>query len=84
MIAFKVFLKFGVWFPLYLCFRNILNYYKLIMFQVTPNGWAHMIGIFVILMVPPSPEEFSWFYTLKLSKGDLGFYYFAKQMTKEV
>ena len=35
-------------------------------------------------MDPPSSEEFSWFYTLKSNKGDLGFYYFAKQVTKDV
>ena len=35
-------------------------------------------------MEPPSPEEFYWFYTLKPSKGNLGFYYFTKQVTKEV
>ena len=26
-------------------------------------------------MVPPIPKEFSWFYTLKSNKGDLGFFY---------
>ena len=29
-------------------------------------------------------EEFSWFYTLKSSKGNLGFYYFAKRVAKGV
>ena len=47
-----------------------------------------MIGLFVLLverkMDHHSLEEFSWFYTLKSSKGDLGFYYFAKQATKDV
>ena len=84
----KVFLKFGVWFPLHPCFRNTLNYYNLIVFQVTPNGWAHMIGLFVLFverkMNPPTPAEFSWFYTLKSSKGNLGFYYVAKRVSKEI
>ena len=31
-----------------------------------------------------TPEEFSWFYTLKANKGDLGFYYFTKQTDKEL
>ena len=35
-------------------------------------------------MYPHTPEEFAWFYTLKSSKGDLGFYYFSKRATKEV
>ena len=29
-------------------------------------------------MSPPTPKEFSWFYTLKANKGDQWFYYFAK------
>ena len=32
----------------------------------------------------PTPEEFSWFYTLKANKGDLGFFYFAKRAAKGV
>ena len=47
-----------------------------------------MIGLFSLFveqkMDPPIYEEFSWFYTLKSSKGDLGFYYFSKKVTKEV
>ena len=86
--ASKVFLKFGVRFPFHPCLRNILNFYNVTVFQVTPNGWAHMIRLFGLFvkrkMDPPTPEEFSWFYTLKSSKGDLGFYYFAKQAIKEV
>ena len=35
-------------------------------------------------MNPPSPKEFSWFYTLKSSKGNLGFYYFGKRATRNV
>ena len=53
-----------------------------------PNGWAHMIELFVLLverkMAPPTPEEFSWFCTLKANKGNLGFYYFAKRAAKGV
>ena len=33
-------------------------------------------------MSPRTPEEFSWFYTLKGNKGDQGFYYFAKRAVK--
>ena len=35
-------------------------------------------------MAPPTPEEFSWLYTLKSNKGYLGFFYFAKQAVKKV
>ena len=33
-------------------------------------------------MFPSTPKEFSWFYTLKANKGDMGFYYFAKWVVK--
>ena len=86
--ASKMFLKFGVHFPLHQFFRDILRFYRLTVFQVTPNGWAHMIGLFVLFvdrkMAPLTLEEFSWFYTLKSNKGDLGFYYFAKRAVKGV
>ena len=78
----ETFLKFGVWFPLHPYFRRILNHYNLTVFQVTPNGWAQMIGLFFLFveqkMDPPTPEEFSWFYALKSCQSDLGFYYFSK------
>ena len=48
MMASEIFLKFEVHFPLHQCFRDILNFYGLTVFQVTPNGWAHMIGLFVL------------------------------------
>ena len=35
-------------------------------------------------MDPLTPAEFSWFYTLNSSKGDLGFYYFSKRASKEI
>ena len=86
--ASEVLLIFGVRFPLHPCFRNILNYCNLTMFQVTPNGWAHMIGLFVLFVEwkidPYTLAEFSWFYTLKSSKGDIRFYDFSKRAFKEV
>ena len=33
-------------------------------------------------MGPLTPEEFSWFYTLKADKGQQGFYYFTKRASK--
>ena len=42
--------KCGVRFLLNLFFREILNYYSLTVFQVTPNGWAHMIGLHGLFM----------------------------------
>ena len=69
-------------------FRDILHFYGLTVFQVTPNEWAHMIGLFVLFverkMSPPTPEEFSWFCSLKSKKGELGFYYFVKRAIKGV
>ena len=82
----KSLLKFGVRFLLNRFFRDVLRYYFLIMFQVTPNKWAHMIMLFGLFMErnmgPPTPKEFSWFYTLKANKSDQGFYYFAKRAAK--
>ena len=47
-----------------------------------------MIGLFILFverkMDPSTPEEFSWFYTLKPSQGDLGFYYFPKHVSKDI
>ena len=84
----EVFLKLRVWFPLHPCFKNILNFYGLTVFQVMPNGWAHMIALFLLFveqkMDPPSPKEFSRFYTFMSNKVNLGFYYFTKRATKEV
>ena len=86
--ASKTFLKFGLRFPLHRFFRDILRFYRLTVFQVTPNGWAHMIGLFILFveqkMAPPAPEEFSWLYILKSDKGDLWFFYFAKRAVKRV
>ena len=82
------FLKFGVRFLLNRLFRDILRYYGLTMFQVTPNGWEHIIELFGLFierdMGPPTTEEFFWFYTLKANKGNQGFYYFAKRAAKKL
>ena len=47
-----------------------------------------MIRLFVLFverkMNPSTPEEFSWFYTLKSCQGDLGFYYFSKRASKDI
>ena len=84
----ETFLKFGVRFPLHLYFRSILNYYNLTVFQVTPNRWANMRGLFVLFveqkMEPPTPKEFSWFCTLKSCQSYLGFYYFSKQASNDI
>ena len=60
MTVLETFLKFGVRFPLHPYFRSILNYYNLFVFQVTPNGWAHMIVLFALFverkMDPSAPE----------------------------
>ena len=35
-------------------------------------------------MDPPTPEEFSWVYTLKSCQSNLGFYYFSKRASKDI
>ena len=42
----ELYLKFGVRFPLHPFFVKVLQYFGLTVFQITPNGWAHMIGLF--------------------------------------
>ena len=88
VMVLETFLKFGVRFPLHPYFVRILNHYNLIVFQITPNGWAQMIRLFVLFverkMDPPTSEKFSWFYTLKSCQGDLGFYYFSKRASKDI
>ena len=46
----ETFLKFDVRFPLHPYFVRILNHYNLIVFQLSPNGWAQMIGLFVLFI----------------------------------
>ena len=78
--------KFRVQFPLHPFFVEVLEYYGLTVFQITPNGWAHMIELFGLFvehrMGPPIAAEFAWFYSVKGNKNDEGFYYIAKRLVK--
>ena len=82
----KHYLQFRVRFPLNPFFVEVLQYFGLIVFPITPNGWAYMIGLFGLFveqgMGPPTTEEFSWFYSVKSNKNNEGFYYFSKRPTK--
>ena len=84
----EAYLKFGVRFPLHFFFMEVLKHFGLTVFQVTPNGWAHMIGLFGLFVErgigPPTTTEFTWFYSIKSNKNDEGFYYFAKRVTKRL
>ena len=77
------YLQFRVRFHLNPFFVEVLKYFGLTVFQITPNGWAHMIGLFGLFaehkMGPPTTEEFAWLYSVKSNKNDEGFYYFAKR-----
>ena len=57
------YLQFGVRFPLNPFFVKVLRYFSLIVFQITPNGWAHVIRIFGLFveqgMGLPTTEEFA-------------------------
>ena len=63
VIVSESYLKFGVKFPLHSFFIEILQHFGLIVFQVTPNGWAHMIRLFGLFvecgMGPPTALVFS-------------------------
>ena len=82
----EAYLKFRVRFPLYPFFVEVIKHFGLTMFQVTPNGWAHMIRLFGLFaergMASSTAVEFTWFYSIKANKNDEGFYYFAKRPTK--
>ena len=75
MMLSERYLQFGLRFPLNPFFIEVLRYFGLTVFQITPNGWARMMGL-------PTAEEFTWFYLVKSNKNDEGFYYFAKRLTK--
>ena len=70
----ETYLKFEVRFPLHPFFVEVLKYFGLTVFQVTPNGWAHMIGLFGLFVEhrigPPTTAEFTWFYSVKSNKND--------------
>ena len=59
------YLQFGVRFPLNSLFIEVLQYFSLTIFQITPNGWAHIIWLFGLFaeqgLGPPTAEEFTWF-----------------------
>ena len=80
------YLRFRVRFPLNPFFVEVLKYFGLTVFQITPNRWVHMIGLFGLFaehgMGPPTIEEFVWFYSVMSNKNDGGFYYFVKRPVK--
>ena len=82
----KAYLRFLVRSPLHHFFVEVLKHFGLTVCQVTPNGWAHMIGLFGLFvehgMGPLTATEFTWFYSIKANKNDEWFYYFAKRPTK--
>ena len=86
VIVSETYLKFGVRFPLHPFFVEVLEYFGLTVFQITPNGWAQMIGLFGLFaehgMGSPIATEFAWFYSVKDNKNDEGFYYFANRTSK--
>ena len=47
----ELYLKFGVRFLLHPFFVEVFKYFGLTVFQITPNGWAHMIGPFGLFTV---------------------------------
>ena len=83
----ETFFKFGVRFLLRQVFKDILRFYRLMVFPMMPNGWAHMIGLYILFMerkmVPPTPEEFTWFYTLKANKAIRGFIISSNGLLRE-
>ena len=73
-------------FSLHPFFVKVLQYFGLTVFEITPNGWAHMIRLFGLFVKHgtglPTAVELTWFYSVKGNKNDEGFYYFAKRLAK--
>ena len=82
----ETYLKFKVRFLVHPFFVDVLMYFELTVFQVSPNGWADMIKFFGLFverrMAPATVAEFAWFYSVNSNKNDEGFYYFAKKPLK--
>ena len=72
----KRYLQFRVRFSLNSFFIEVLKYFGLTVFQIMPNRWAHIIGLFGLFtehgMGLPTAVEFAWFYSVKNNKNDEG------------
>ncbi|PON76681.1 hypothetical protein PanWU01x14_033670, partial [Parasponia andersonii] len=82
-LLFKAVLKCGVHLPLHPYIKSIIDYYGVVPFQLTPNTYRYMVGLYILyhklgLETTPSPEEFAWFYQVKSNPSDLGFFYASK------
>ncbi|PON72087.1 hypothetical protein PanWU01x14_069290, partial [Parasponia andersonii] len=78
----EVVLKCGVHLPLHPYIKSIIDYYEVVPFQLTPNTYRYMVGLYILYhklgLETPSPEEFAWFYQVKSNPSDLGFFYASK------
>ena len=74
----EAYLKFRERFPLHPFFIEVLEYFGLTVFQITPNRWAQMIGLFGLFdehgMSPSTAVKIAWFYSIKGNKNNEGFY----------
>ncbi|PON52242.1 hypothetical protein PanWU01x14_210840 [Parasponia andersonii] len=75
-------LKCGVHLPLHPYIKSIIDYYGVVPFQLTPNTYRYMVGLYILYyklgLETPSPEEFAWFYQVKSNPSDFGFFYASK------
>ncbi|PON48309.1 hypothetical protein PanWU01x14_238380 [Parasponia andersonii] len=75
-------LKCGVHLPLHPYIKSIIDYYGVVPFQLTPNTYRYMVGLYILYhklgLETPSPEEFAWFYQVKSNPSDFGFFYTSK------
>lgn len=67
--------------PLHPHFIRMCEYYNLTPFQFVPNEYRYMAGMYILYhklgFNEPSPEEFIWFYQLKVC-SDEGYFYTSK------
>ncbi|PON75199.1 hypothetical protein PanWU01x14_045510 [Parasponia andersonii] len=75
-------LRCGVHLPLHPYIKSIVDYYGVVSFQLTPNIYRYMVGLYILYhklgLESPIPEEFAWFYQVKSNSSDFGFFYASK------
>lgn len=71
-------MRCGVALSLHPYFIRIYEYYNLTPFQFVPNAYKYIVGMYIIYhklgFGEPTPEEFTWFYQLKVYSDERYFY----------
>ncbi|PON63506.1 hypothetical protein PanWU01x14_131700 [Parasponia andersonii] len=75
-------LRCGIHLPLHLYIKLVVNYYGVVPFQLTPNTYRYIVGLYILYhglgLGSLIPEEFAWFYQVKSNSSDFGVFYMSK------